>query len=72
MSFTLTMASDLLLLSGANERGQNRLPDASCLHGVLHSVRSADLEWRVPVAGENVGRSELLARKNHAEAKSTR
>ena len=60
MTFTLTMASDLLPLSGANERGQNRLPDASCLHSVLHSVRSANLEWPLPVAGENVGRSELV------------
>jgi hypothetical protein len=59
MSSNLTMASDLLPLLGPNERGQNRLSDASCLHGAVHSVGSADLEWPVPVAGENVGRSEL-------------
>ena len=65
MPFNSLMASDLLLLSGPNERGQNRLSDASSLHGAVHPVRSADLEWPVPVAGENVGRSEL-ARKNRA------
>jgi hypothetical protein len=53
------MASELLSLLGSNERGQNRLSDASCLHGDVHPFRSLDLEWPVPVAGKNVGRSEL-------------
>ena len=59
MSFNLTMASDLLPFLGPNERGQNRLSDASCLHRAVHSIRSADLERPVPVAGETVGRAEL-------------
>ena len=62
MLFNKMMASDLLGLLGSNERGQNRLPDDSCLHGGVYPFRSLDLEWPVPVAGENVGRSELAPR----------
>jgi hypothetical protein len=55
------MASNLLSSSGSNERGQNRLSDASCLHGAVHPFRSLDLEWPVPVAGKNAGRSDLVS-----------